>query len=178
MAVKHAILGLLHFRDMHGYRIKELLESNFGHMWTVNFGQIYPALNEMREQGLVEMHEEAQDNAPARRVYAITPRGSEEFQRWLATSPHRGQVLRDPFLLRLAFFRFGDPDRALELIDEQIASYENQLEHRSDNAEKHASADVYSRLLIDLGLNLNNMMLDWLRRAKKEITETTAVAKT
>ena len=178
MAVKHAILGLLHFRDMHGYRIKELLESNFGHLWSVNFGQIYPALSDMREQGLVEMHEEAQDNAPARRVYAITPEGRGEFQRWLAASPQRGQVLRDPFLLRLAFFNFGDPDRALELIDEQIASYERQLDHRQDNADKRANADVYSRLLIDLGLDLNNMMLDWLRRAKKEIMETTAVAKT
>ena len=127
MAVKHAILGLLHFRDLHGYRIKELLESNFGFMWTVNFGQIYPALRDMQEHGLVEMREEAQDNAPARRVYAITPEGRGEFQRWLAASPQRGMVLRDPFLLRLAFYGFGDPDRALELIDEQITSYEQQL---------------------------------------------------
>jgi hypothetical protein len=39
-------------------------------------------------------------------------------------------LLRDPFLLKFAFFGFGDKDRAVEIIDEQIALYEKQLIQR------------------------------------------------
>ena len=45
--IKYAILGLLHYTDMHGYRIKEHLERNFGHMWSINYGQIYPNLKQL-----------------------------------------------------------------------------------------------------------------------------------
>jgi DNA-binding PadR family transcriptional regulator len=44
MSVRYAILGLLHYRNMHGYEIKRHIERHFGHMWTINYGQIYPNL--------------------------------------------------------------------------------------------------------------------------------------
>ena len=47
MSIKYAILGLLHYSDMHGYRIKAHIEKNFGHMWSINFGQIYPSLKQL-----------------------------------------------------------------------------------------------------------------------------------
>ena len=52
MSVKYAILGLLHYRDMHGYRIKRHIEQHFGHMWSINYGQIYPNLKRLEEEGL------------------------------------------------------------------------------------------------------------------------------
>ncbi len=39
MSIKFAILGLLQYKNMHGYRIKKLIERDFGFMWTVNYGQ-------------------------------------------------------------------------------------------------------------------------------------------
>jgi len=45
----------------------------------------------------------------------------------------RPMLVRDPFLLKFAFFGFGDGKRALELIDEQIESYEEQLRRRDKN---------------------------------------------
>ncbi len=50
MSLNYAVLGLLQYRDMHGYRIKEHLENNFGHMWSVNFGQIYPILKDLEKK--------------------------------------------------------------------------------------------------------------------------------
>ena len=58
MALKYSILGLLHYRDMHGYQIKKHIENHFGHMWTINYGQIYPNLKKLKEEGLVTMIEE------------------------------------------------------------------------------------------------------------------------
>lgn len=169
MGVKYAILGLLHYKDMHGYGIKEHLERNFGYMWTVNFGQIYPALRKMQEEGLVTMSEVARDDAPNRKLYSITAAGREEFSRWLHDSPGKRMIMRDPFLLRLTFFGFGDASRALEMIDEQSKFYEKQLDMRKENYGRWEKSSVYVRLLAELGIELNELMLRWLEKAKKEI---------
>lgn len=171
MGVKYAILGLLHYGDMHGYRIKELLERDFGYMWTVNFGQIYPALSEMRKDGLVTMARVEQANAPDKKLYSITPEGRAEFQKWLSSAPERNLTIRDPFLLRFTFFGFGDSAHSLDMIDEQIKIYEDQLEARKAHLPIRTRGNNYARLLTELGLGLNETMLEWLRHAKTELAE-------
>ena len=64
MSVRHAILGLLHYQDMHGYRIKRHMEEHFGHMWSINYGQIYPNLKKMEEEGLLTKQEVARSGPP------------------------------------------------------------------------------------------------------------------
>jgi len=170
MSIKYAILGLLHYTDMHGYRIKGHLERNFGHMWSINYGQIYPNLRKLEEEGLVSRGEVVPGKGlPDRKLYAITPAGRDAFARWRETSPERGMLLRDPFLLRFVFSGFGTRERALELIDEQVALYEKQLEHRHENQKRWSTQGIYVRLTGELGLELNEMYIGWLRRARKEI---------
>ena len=171
MSVKYAILGLLHYEDMHGYRIKNHLERNFGHMWTVNFGQIYPALKSMREEGLVDMVEVDQSDAPARKLYSITPKGKKEFVRWLNADPEKNVVLRDPFLLRFTFFDFGDAKRAKDMIDDQIKMYEDQIKFRREFLPRRKKSNKYVRLVSELGINFNEMMIEWLKHAAKEISK-------
>ncbi|RPI94978.1 MAG: PadR family transcriptional regulator [Spirochaetales bacterium] len=171
MSIKYAILGLLHYTDMHGYRIKEHIEKNFGHMWSINFGQIYPNLRDLEDEGLISMGElvPSDDGGPHKKSYSITEKGREEFARWLADSPERVMLLRDPFLLRFAFFGFGDPESSIRIIDGQIALYEEQLERREKNQARWHKQGVYVRMLAELGVNFNEMYLAWLRRAREEI---------
>ncbi len=172
MSIKYAILGLLHYTDMHGYRIKGHLEQNFGHMWSINYGQIYPNLKKMEEEGLVSKGEVVQGKGlPDRKLYSITPEGREAFSRWLESSPERTMLLRDPFLLRFVFTGFGTKQRALELIDEQVALYKNQLERRQENQKRWRRQGAYVRLTGELGVELNEMYLQWLKRAREEISE-------
>lgn len=172
MSVKYAILGLLHYQDMHGYRIKKHIERNFGHMWTINYGQVFTALRKMEEEGLVVMREVApSDNGgPHRKVYSITRAGREEFERWLSSDPERDMLIRDPFLLRFVFFGFGDRERALEMIREQIDDYEEQLERRRENLERWKKHGDYVRLIAELGVQFNELYLEWLRRAYRELS--------
>jgi DNA-binding PadR family transcriptional regulator len=170
MGVKYAILGLLHYGDLHGYRIKELLERDFGYMWTVNFGQIYPAMREMQKEGLVTMARIEQENAPDRKIYSITAKGRSEFKLWLDSEPERSMTIRDPFLLRFTFFGFGDGERSIEQINDQIRIYEEQLNSRRGNLPRRTRGNPHARLLADLGVGLNEVMLDWLLRAKKELS--------
>lgn len=173
LAVRHSILGLLHYKDMHGYRIKEHLEKNFGHMWSINHGQIYQALKKMESEGLVSMVEVApsENGGPRKKLYTITEKGREEFAQWLASDPEGQMLLRDPFLTRFVFFDFGDEERALEIIQGQIDLYEKQLESRRANMPRRKQQGSYVSLIAELGHDFNEMYLEWLRRAHKEISE-------
>ena len=171
MSIKYAILGLLHYGDMHGYRIKEHIENNFGYMWSINFGQIYPNLKDLEKDGRIRMKDIApsEEGGPQKKLYTIEDSGREEFARWVAREPERPMIIRDPFLLKFAFFGFGDDARALEIIDEQIALYEKHLRRRKANRQKWEKQGVYVNLLTQLGVAQNEMFLEWLRRAREEI---------
>ena len=171
MSIKYAILGLLNYSDMHGYRIKEHIEKNFEHMWSVNFGQIYPNLKELEKDGFISMMELApsDDGGPHKKLYSITGRGQEEFARWLAESPKKPMLIRDQFLLKFAFFGFGEDGRSLKIIDEQIEIFEAQLKRRQKNRGRWERQGMYVRLIAELGITQNEMYLEWLRHARAEI---------
>ena len=169
MSVKYAILGLLHYKDMHGYRIKEVIENEFGFMWSINYGQIYPNLKQLEKEGLVTKIDVAQKNVPDKKLYSITEKGKTAFAEWLGTAPERGMLIRDPFLLKFVFLSFGDERKSLEIIDEQILRYTADLSSRRHRYSSKQSQTVNVRLMRELGISLNEMMLSWLERAKAEI---------
>jgi len=173
MAIKYSILGLLHYKNMHGYRIKEHIERNFGHMWSINYGQIYPNLKKMKEDGLIFMKEVVQngEKGPPRKLYSITQKGREEFIKWLEGSPEKAMILRDPFLMRFVFYGFGDYKRSLETIDRQISAYEDELGRRRENLKKWRKSGIYVELIAELGRDMNEMILEWLKKARIRITE-------
>lgn len=178
MSIKYAILGLLNYTDMHGYRIKEHVEKNFGHMWSANFGQIYPNLKELENEGFITMRElqPSQDGGPHKKLYSITEKGEEELLRWLAESPERPMLIRDTFLLKFAFFGFGEDAQALAIIDERIRLFEEQLSRRKINHARWSRLGIYVRLLAELGITQNEMYLEWLRHARDEIEKNMSVA--
>ncbi|MFH2128737.1 MAG: PadR family transcriptional regulator [bacterium] len=173
MSIKHTILGLLHYRDLHGYRIKEIIEANFSHMWTINYGQIYPNLKKMLEEELITVREVMQmgEKGPPRKLYSITEAGKVEFNRWLSVSPDGNTLLRDPFLMRFVFFGFGDKKRAAEIIDDQMKLYQGQLKQREANLELWERNDIYVNLMAELGIKMNTVLLEWLEESRRKILE-------
>ena len=173
MSVRYAILGLLHYRNMHGYEIKRHIERHFGHMWTINYGQIYPNLRALTEQGQITLADmsPSEKGGPHRKLYALTDAGREEFNRWLEKDEDSRMFLRDPFLMRFIFFGFGKRDRALAIIDNQLRIYESQLERRRQLLERWPEQGEYVRLVAELGEEFNTMYVKWLRRARQEILD-------
>ncbi len=174
MSLKYAILGLLHYEDMHGYRLKEHIEKNFGHMWSVNFGQIYPNLKKLEQEGLVTMGESVQNGqkGPPKKLYSLTDKGRKAFDDWLSESPEKSMLLRDPFLMRFVFYGFGDKARALEILDDQIRSWQTQLTIRMQNQEKWHTKDIFVTQVADLGVQMNQMFLDWLKETRQKLEQT------
>lgn len=176
MSIKYAVLGLLHYKDMHGYQIKDHIEKNFGYMWTVNFGQIYNSLKALVAEGFITLTDvvPSESGAPHKKLYALTDEGREEFKRWLKDSPEKQMLLRDPFLMRFIFFGFGEKEDALKIIEEQIQTYEHQLGLRQGKFPRREAQGTYVRLIAELGRDFNAMFLEWLYRARDEIRESKA----
>jgi len=68
------VLRFLSSSPMHGYQIITDLRKNFG----VYFGPstIYPLLSDLEEKGYIKSHWDTENDRP-RKVYSITPNGSE-----------------------------------------------------------------------------------------------------
>ena len=72
-------------------------------------------------------------------------------------------------MLKFAFFGFGEDEKALKIMDEQIEIFEAQLKRRQINRKRWERQGVYVRLLAELGITQNEMYLEWLRHARAEI---------
>lgn len=83
-----------------GYDLKKRIEGSIAHFWSESYGQIYPMLSQLAEEGLAERRHERQQGKPDRQVYALTPSGREELARWLAT-PAKHEGFRSELLLKL-----------------------------------------------------------------------------
>src|SRR5687768_5363232 len=96
----HALLGMLSLGPGSGYDLKKRIEGSVAHFWSESYGQIYPMLNQLADEGLAERTHERQQGKPDRQVYALTPSGREELARWLAT-PAKHEGFRSELLLKL-----------------------------------------------------------------------------
>lgn len=99
---RFAVLGILSYGPMSGYDIKKFYEQSVAGFWNESYGQIYPILKRLAEEGLATKSVHKQEGKPDRHIYAITKKGREELQQWLVepTSRHIG---RHETLLKLMF---------------------------------------------------------------------------
>jgi PadR family transcriptional regulator AphA len=81
---KFALLGLLSWQPMSGYDIKKVYEFSLGNFWSESYGQIYPILRQLQDEGFVDKTTERDEGRPERHVYQITPAGSSALLEWLA----------------------------------------------------------------------------------------------
>lgn len=85
MGIGHAFLGLLDQGPQYGYAIKQNFDDWFGDARVLRFGQVYATLARLQKQGLAEVVAVESGAGPERKRYAITRRGVEELESWLAT---------------------------------------------------------------------------------------------
>ncbi|HEY3139594.1 MAG TPA: PadR family transcriptional regulator [Acidimicrobiales bacterium] len=117
--LRRVLLGLLAAEPRYGYELKAVFERFLGGTWPLNIGQIYATLSKLEREGLVESQVVPQELVPDRKVYAVTPAGRAELDRW-AGEPDDGPVrLRDEFFLKIAVRSLTDGREAVELIRRQ-----------------------------------------------------------
>jgi len=71
----YAVLGMLSLAPMSGYDIRKESEQSIGYFWSESYGQIYPALRELKAEGLIRRRPGKSGGNRDRQVYEITERG-------------------------------------------------------------------------------------------------------
>jgi len=134
------VLGLLKERSMHGYELRKQLGTMLGPFWQVSWGSLYPALRRLAKVGAVEKAAEPPKPRRAQRssmtssglsggrrktVYQITPVGEQMFRSMLEETA--AAVDAEHFTLKLAFFRYLQPEARLTLLERRRAYLQDKL---------------------------------------------------
>jgi DNA-binding PadR family transcriptional regulator len=162
--LRHALLGLLADRPMSGYELAKRFEASVGSTWSAGHSQIYPELNRLADEGLVEAGE---PGPRGRKTYAVTDAGLAAVRAWLAaTEPDR--TVRDEAALRTYFLWLMEPDAARAHVEaELIASREtlNALRGTASLRRPATPAERSQRIALEAGLRWAQARADWAQWA-------------
>ena len=173
------VLGLLKERSMHGYELRKQLSAMLGPFWQVSWGSLYPALRRLAKAEAVEKVAEpvvkarrssrAAKAKPAntlntgrrKTVYRITPKGEEMFLGMLEESA--AAVDADHFTLKLAFFRYLQPEARLMLLERRRAYLTEKLaQFRTNLREYRERIDTYTLSLQNHSMKATESDIAWI----------------
>ncbi len=110
-----ALLGMLSMGPMSGYELRQKIEQSIGNFWSESYGQIYPTLKRLEQEGMVSV---AEGGRAGSKVYALTDAGSARLREWLGVMP-RPQVERNELLLKLFFGSLQPLSQVREQVSER-----------------------------------------------------------
>jgi DNA-binding PadR family transcriptional regulator len=160
-----AILSLIAEKPRHGYEIEQVIEEREMRNWTeVGFSSIYYVLKKLEKRGLLEgKSESAAGRGPARKVYRLTPAGSEAFRKAMI------EILSSPippystFLLGLSRLQEIPMEDALNSLRQYRQKMIARAEHlRARWSINEARAPFNVNALFDLSMTLIDAELSWV----------------
>jgi DNA-binding PadR family transcriptional regulator len=160
-AVTPVILGLLSLGPRSGYDIKAAVDRSTRFFWAASYGQIYPELRRLEQEGLIE-GEDAPNGRRSRRVYRLTDAGRAELDDWL----HGRETtieLRDESLLRLIFADALPREHALGLLEARMRGHEHYLELLRAIDARPGEDPPFVDLVLRWGIDFNEWGAQWCR---------------
>ncbi len=163
----YVILGMVSREARSGYEIKAAVDNSTRFFWAASYGQIYPELKRLSEQGLVE-GVDAPRGDRKRTVYAITADGETALKQWLRRPPETSEM-REEGLLKLFFAGVLPPEDAVETLAamrEQRLALAERLRALQPDAEKK---DPFSLIVLQGGIEFNEWFADWCERMQARV---------
>jgi DNA-binding PadR family transcriptional regulator len=160
------VLGMLALGKQTGYDIKQMVDKSTRHFWALSYGQIYPELQRLEEQGLVVGRSEP-SGGRARQVYELTDAGRDRLHEWLLSDEEPLFELRCETLLKLFFSdEVGDEGRAV-----QVRSFRKVIERKLEQLRAlEATSDSWEhlgpRLTLRFGIQHSEWLIEWCREAE------------
>jgi len=165
------ILGMIAFGKRTGYDIKTFVDSTTRYFWAASYGQIYPELKRLEDQGLVEGRPEP-SGGRARTVYDLTKAGRAALEQWLAAAAVPSYELRDEGMLKL-FFSDSLPGRRIEIVRAIRQREERDLAHLRA-LEPHASkGPTGSYLTLQMGIESTESIIRWCKATERRLAAET-----
>jgi DNA-binding PadR family transcriptional regulator len=153
-----------------GYDIRQFIERSVGNFWRESFGQIYPELKKLSDEGLIESADKHVGPREKRR-FRITRKGIAALSAWIAQPPKRERP-RSELLLKLFFGKFASVAASRVTIE---AAQQNYMRARAiadagvDQIMTEDAADpglVYFLMVADAGRVILQARVCWAERAK------------
>jgi DNA-binding PadR family transcriptional regulator len=162
------ILGMIAFGKSTGYDIKQFVDKSTRHFWAASYGQIYPELKRLEDQGLVAGHPEP-TGGRARMVYELTDTGRTALLEWLDSGEEPLYELRDEGMLKLFFSDASSPERRIEVIGSMRTRQERKLA-QLQAIEAHAKdGPPGPYLTLQLGLGSTQWFIDWCEATERRL---------
>lgn len=174
--LSRALIGLIAAEPMSGYGLARLFERTLARAWPARHPQIYPALAELEQQGLLRVSE----TGPRRRkTYAVTDDGVAEVQRWLGeTTPDR--TVRNETILRLFMLWLLESHEAIAFFDDEIESHRQRLagfeqtladdeRQRREHGTAQGGPAFCSSLALEWGIRYEREYIEWATHARGRI---------
>ncbi|WP_042460033.1 PadR family transcriptional regulator [Neobacillus dielmonensis] len=163
----YAILGILTTDCKSGYSIKQQIDQSLNHFWKISYGQIYPTLKFIVEEGLAEVQTSSNIGKPDRHEYFLTPKGIETLKAWLEQPIEQIPTERNEILLKLFFGRYQSKESKVLLLEDYkrklqdrfqtYLSIEQVITHYQQNHEDAR----YWLFTLDYGKRVTVAAIDW-----------------
>jgi DNA-binding PadR family transcriptional regulator len=145
--------------------------------WSGNNNQIYKALLQMQNEGLVTNEVIHQDSSPSKKVYKITEEGIEELKEWVLSNPETPEF-KKTFLIQLAWSNLLNNQELNDL----LLRYENGLKiqllmqqeksSRSLNSPNRNNQESFIWDMISQNfISSYKTELDWVQEVRQKLFE-------
>jgi DNA-binding PadR family transcriptional regulator len=148
MSLRFALLALLSARPMTGYDLAKHFSQSVAHVWHAPDSQIYPELNRMERDGLLESAPVRWGPNGTKKEYHVTDAGLTAFREWI-DSPLEIRRQRDPAYLKAAYLEWAGADAArsqLRQHHDYWAGHLALLEHTRQTLIDHTHPTLAHRL--------------------------------
>jgi DNA-binding PadR family transcriptional regulator len=165
VTTSYALLGLLEDSARHGYDLKMAYDRRFGGAKPLRFGHVYRILAQLVREGHVVATGVEPGAGPDRKVYAITPAGVTDLERWLAEPEEPQPQLQAVFFTKvMVALMSGRP--AAEYLDAQRDLHQVRMR---EITTARRTADRQAALLMDYQLFHIEADLRWIDHAAGRI---------
>lgn len=171
--LQYILLGLISQKDMAGYDIKKLFNTELSDFWHANHSQIYPELRRLEAEEYIEAKTEIVGEKLEKHFYHITQQGLSMLHQWMKEPLSDVPPSKDEFPLKAYLIDDATNPTLSDLINEEIARHEVKLLYLKDRmttiSTTEASNHYGHMLILRRAIHRENSYLSWLLEEKKSL---------
>ena len=173
---RFVVLGMLALGPASAYALRQRIASSAGFFWQESFGQLFPTLAQLENEGLV-IGRQVADGKRRRRDYAFAPAGEAALTAWLHEPP-AAQPERNELLLKVFFATPGDLDALGSFIahaEADARAQVDQLRGIEASLRETFAADPrlpFWLLTVRYGILGSEAMVQWCEEARQAMAST------
>jgi DNA-binding PadR family transcriptional regulator len=151
--------------------MKTFVDRTTRYFWAASYGQIYPELKKLEEQGLVQGRSQPSGER-ARTVYELSEAGEAALESWLASEEEPYYELRDEGMLKL-FFSDSLPGHRIEILRAIREREERGLAHMRSIEPHAAKGPTGAQLTLQMGIGLTEWTIEWCKQTERRLAKDT-----